>query len=132
MSEVNAIHHLNFLVRDLNQSMGQMQAVLNREPVLESLPQRQVKTARFDLNGTWLVLVQPLTADSAVGRILADRGEGLFLLSFGVDSLEASLANLQQRGLQADGEPRQGLDNWRVCDLAVGSGLGPVLQLCQT
>ena len=132
MSEIKSVHHINFLVRDLEKSSAQMAAVLNREPLVECLPQRQVNTACFDLNGTWLVLVQPLVADSTVGRILAERGEGLFLLSLDVDSLEDSLTALSERGLEAASEPRAGLDNWRVCDLAVGEGLGPILQLCQS
>lgn len=131
MSEITAVHHINFLVRDLEKASAELGAVLGSEAVVESLSQRQVKTARFELNGIWLVLVQPLVTDSTVGRILQERGEGLFLLSLGVDSLEAGLAAVQQRGLEASGEPRAGLENWRVCDLAVGAALGPVLQLCQ-
>lgn len=131
MSDIKSIHHINFLVRDLQAASRQMQAVLDSDPIVEQLPGRQVQTARFYLNGIWLVLVQPLDMASAVGRILQQRGEGLFLLSLEVDSLEDTAAALQQRGVDTCADPRQGLQDWRVQDLSVGEGLGPVLQICK-
>jgi methylmalonyl-CoA/ethylmalonyl-CoA epimerase len=132
MPTVNSIHHINFVVRELAPQIEYLRILLQSEPIIEDLPNRQVKTARFCLSGVWLVLVQPLSTEGEVAQILAERGEGLFLLSLNVDSLDASLEKLSQQGINSDNKgKREGLDNWRVQDLDCPNALGPILQLCQ-
>jgi len=132
MSTVNSIHHINFVVRELAPQIEYLRTLLQSEPIIEDLPNRKVKTARFCLSGVWLVLVQPLSTEGEVAQILAERGEGLFLLSLNVDSLDASLEKLSQQGINSDNKgKREGLDNWRVQDLDCPNALGPILQLCQ-
>ena len=81
MSAVNSIHHINFVVHELQPQIEYLRTLLQSEPIIEDLPTRKVKTARFCLSGVWIVLVQPLSTESEVAQILAERGEGLFLLS---------------------------------------------------
>ena len=132
MSTVNAIHHINFVVRELAPQVEYLRALLQCEPIIEDLPKRYVKSARFLLSGVWIVLVQPTSSEGEVAQILVERGEGLFLLSLSVDSLEDSIEKLSQQGLYSDDKgKRQGLDNWSVQDLDCPKALGPVLQLCQ-
>lgn len=132
MPTVNSIHHINFVVRELAPQIEYLRTLLQSEPIIEDLPNRQVKTARFCLSGVWLVLVQPLSTEGEVAQILAERGEGLFLLSLNVDSLDASLEKLSLQGINSDNKgKREGLDNWRVQDLDCPNALGPILQLCQ-
>lgn len=115
---VNGIHHLNLLVRDIDAAIDRYTQLLGGVPLRETLPQRGVATARFRLGDTWFVLVQPTTADGPVARHLAEHGEGLFLVSFGVDELESACARAQTNGLSTvDFAPRDGLDGWRVADL---------------
>ena len=132
MSTVNSIHHINFVVRELAPQVEYLRTLLQSEPIIEDLPNRRVKTARFCLSGVWIVLVQPLSTEGEVAQILAKRGEGLFLLSLNVDSLDASLEKLSQQNIYSDNKgKREGLDNWRIQDLDCPDGLGPILQLCQ-
>ena len=132
MPTVNSIHHINFVVRELAPQIEYLRTLLQSEPIIEDLPNRQVKTARFCLSGVWLVLVQPLSTEGEVAQILAERGEGLFLLSLNVDSLDASLEKLSLQGINSDNKgKREGLGNWRVQDLDCPNALGPILQLCQ-
>jgi methylmalonyl-CoA/ethylmalonyl-CoA epimerase len=132
MPTVNSIHHINFLVRDLAPQVEYFRTLLQSEPIIEDLPTRQVKTARFLLSGVWIVLVQPTSTEGEVARILVERGEGLFLLSLNVDSLDESFEKLSKQGIYSDNKgKRQGLDNWIIQDLDCPNALGPVLQLCQ-
>jgi methylmalonyl-CoA/ethylmalonyl-CoA epimerase len=132
MSTINAIHHINFVVRELAPQVKYLRTLLQSEPIIEDLPSRKVKTARFCLSGIWIVLVQPTSKEGEVARILAERGEGLFLLSLNVDSLEESIDKLSKQGISSDNKSkRQGLDNWMIQDLDCPIALGPVLQLCQ-
>jgi len=132
MSKVNAVHHINFVVRELAPQVEYLRTLLQSEPIIEDLPKRYVKSARLLLSGVWIVLVEPTSTEGEVARILAERGEGLFLLSLSVDSLDESIEKLSQQGIYLDNKgKRQGLDNWTVQDLDCPKALGPVLQLCQ-
>lgn len=133
MSHINSIHHINYVVKDLDINIAYYEKLLGCKPIIEGLEGRNVKTARFPIGDAWIVLVQPLSKEGEVARILAERGEGLFLLSLGVDNLESSLNDLAERGIQPDSKgPRKGLDTWSIHDLDCPPGLAPVLQLCQT
>lgn len=123
------IHHINFIVRDLATAVTVWERILDR-PVdrRDRLEGRNVDLAQFDLDGTWVVLVQP-TGPGVPAEFLERRGEGFFLMSLGVESLEAELERLGADLLQ--GDVRHGLDGWRVQDLAVAHTFGAQLQLVQ-
>jgi len=127
---IRSIHHVNIVVRDLEAAIGCYERVLGLAVTRrDELPERGARLARFRLGGSWLVLVQPTRADSVPGRFLAAHGEGLFLLSLGVASLEAEFDRLGPGA--ADGEVRSGADGWLVRDLARGSTCGALLQFCE-
>jgi methylmalonyl-CoA/ethylmalonyl-CoA epimerase len=133
MSNVNGIHHINFVVKSLQPQVEFFSRLLNTEPVYGELGTRQVRTARFYLNGIWIVLVEPLCSNSEVGQLLEKRGEGMFLLSFAVDSIADAEQDLELRDIQLKSNShRQGLDDWQVCDVKTPSNLGAVIQLCMS
>lgn len=121
------IHHINWLVNDIRQAVKQFSQFLNQGATIEYLPNRDVDTARFALGDAYLVLIAPRSLNSAVGKILARRGEGLFLLSLaGIDTLtEQQLLNMDPSGV------RQGIDDWQVWDISGLSTETSVLQLHQ-
>lgn len=126
------VHHINVLVRDLDASVAQYRKAFGLpEPLLETLAGRGARTARFRIGETWLVLVQPVDPDGVPGRHLAEHGEGLFLLSLGVDDLDAARQSLLASGTTLQGTERSGLANWRVQDLPMDEFGGAQLQLCQ-
>jgi methylmalonyl-CoA/ethylmalonyl-CoA epimerase len=96
------------------------------------LSQRGVRTARFRVGETWIVLVQPTDSEGVPGRHLEEHGEGLFLLSFEVDSVADTVSEIKARGCQFRAEqPRQGLEDWRVVDLDPEQFFGVQLQLVE-
>ena len=130
---VNKIHHINFLVKDLDAAEQQYRALLGLGPAIrDELPERNVLTARFRLGESWLVLVQPTSGEGEPARYLREHGEGFFLISFGVDDLEASMARAQQSGGRFTAEqPRLGLDDWRILDFDPATTFGATLQLTE-
>lgn len=127
------IHHINLLVADLDAAVQRYTKALGiTDWVYEDLPRRGVRTARFRAGESWVVLVQPVDPDGAPGRYLAERGEGLFLLSFGVADLAAALDHLDKAGEPLRGGPeRTGLDGWRIADLSPQAFFGAQLQLTE-
>jgi methylmalonyl-CoA/ethylmalonyl-CoA epimerase len=126
----HAIHHLNFIVRDLNRAVPVWERLLG-VPVAkrDELTGRGVIAARFRLGDTWLVLVQPTRTDSVPGRFLAAHGEGFFLLSLGVASLSDELARLGDGAFS--GPLRTGAEGWQVRDLDPALAGGIQLQLTE-
>ncbi len=128
----SGVHHINYVVKDLTASVAYFAKVLSQEPTYEDLPLREVKTARFLLGQTYLVLVCPSNPDSEVGKILAQRGEGLFLLSLTTDDLAQTEKALADNGVHiTPAGARKGLSSWQVADLEAPNGLGPILQICE-
>tara|TARA_B110000902_G_scaffold11738_1_gene14128 strand:- start:1168 stop:1665 length:498 start_codon:yes stop_codon:yes gene_type:complete len=132
LMRVKKIHHVNFLVNDIEAGIRQYSNFLGLDGFIrEELPQRGVSTARVAIGEQWLVLVQPNDADGTAGRHLAKNGEGFFLISYAVDSLqEASARVLEHGGKMVVPNPRQGLNNWHVHDIDVRHTMGAQLQFC--
>jgi methylmalonyl-CoA/ethylmalonyl-CoA epimerase len=62
-----------------------------------------------DESGSYVQLLQPLAADTQVGRFLARRGEGIHHIGYEVNDLRAALAELGRKGVRLiDESPRHG------------------------
>ncbi len=130
---ISHIHHINFLVEDLEQSIVRYEALFGCNAFeIEVLGQRAVKTARTKLGETWFVLVQPTDNDSIPAQHLKKHGEGFFLLSLGTDDLDHAKTQLETLLDQPFSTPeRSGLENWRVIDIRPELFLNTQLQLTQ-
>lgn len=134
MSErVSGIHHINFLVADLDLAEAQYRRMLGLGPAIrESLPARGVETARFPVGASWLILVQPTSPDGEPARMLRERGEGFMLLSLEVDDLDQAVAAAAAEGVRfSAGGERRGLAGWRVIDFHEADTAGVLLQLTE-
>ena len=110
------IHHLNFVVRDLDSACRQFESLLGVGPFeIVEHSTRGSHIAYCAVGESRLVLVCPYDSESAPGRHLAEYGEGFFLLSVGTNEMPAGAA------------VRDGILDWRVAD--VGEAYGAVLQL---
>ena len=131
---INRIHHINFLVNELDAAIERYRSLLQFEEVIrEDLPQRGISTARFRLGTTWIVLIQPYDPDSIPGRHLRQHGEGFFLISYQTDDLEAESAQAAENGIEVlDQFPRRGLADWRVKDLSPQDLFGVNTQITES
>ena len=127
---ITGIHHLTFLVRDLDASLGPWSALLDQTPRFDTLAERGVITARFLLGTTWLVLAQPVGSESIPARHLAKHGEGFFLLSFAVPDLVQGETDLALAGIAMQGSARRGVEGWPIQDINPSLFSGVQLQLC--
>jgi methylmalonyl-CoA/ethylmalonyl-CoA epimerase len=115
-------------VTDLNKSIVYFNKLLGQQGVVESLPERNVKTARFEIGASLLVLVQPINSEGVVADILTSRGEGVFLISFATHSIDKALQELEVSYTAK----RKGLDGWPICDISPLEQFGTILQLTET
>ncbi len=130
---LTGVHHISFLVADLDKAVERYKDLFEIESVeLDTLPERGVATARFDVNGVWIVLVQPVDDDSEPARVLKQQGEGVFLISFAVDDLEDARAKLAAKGaIDKSVMARDGLQDWRVIDLNPDAVFGAPIHLTE-
>ncbi len=134
MTVLNCVHHINFVVADIDTAVKAYQRMLGLGPFeYEELPERGVSTARARVGNVWIVLVSPHDEGSIAGRHLKDHGEGFFLMSFGVDNLDQALAEFVRReATSIDSRVRSGIHGWRVADLETEDSLGVKFHLTQT
>ena len=130
---ITHIHHINFIVKDLDSATTQYRKRLNLgEFTYDELAQRAVKTARIKLGDTWLVLVQPLDQDSVPAKFLKENGEGFFLISLGTDDLAKQLELYEESAQKPSNfAKRQGLENWSIADLPDTDFFGAQFQLTE-
>ena len=126
----HSIHHINFVVRNLEAAIPVWERILGSSVARrDELKERGVIAARFRLGDSWLVIVQPTREDSDPGRFLAAHGEGFFLLSVGVDSLDDEVERLGDAAFS--GPVRAGADGWQVRDLEPALVYGIQLQFTE-
>jgi methylmalonyl-CoA/ethylmalonyl-CoA epimerase len=115
------IDHVGIACRDLDAAIGLYQATFGLEVVsLEVNEEQGVREAMMqvgagrsgvgELGVGYVQLLEPLGPDTPVGRFLARRGEGLHHVGYGVDDIEAALAEIggADRVRLIDQRPRHG------------------------
>jgi len=128
------LHHVNFLVKDLEQAVARYQDILGVVfTQRDELPDRGVKIARTCVGETWIVLVQPVDSQGVAAKHLERHGEGFFLISYQVEDVFAAATQVTAAGVvPVNSQPRQGLDDWQVLDLPADDLFGVSIQLVQS
>jgi methylmalonyl-CoA/ethylmalonyl-CoA epimerase len=108
---VNYIDHIGLAVKDINAALELFQQVFGA-PLAEAVEfaDQGVRGALVEVGQTRLELLEPLAEDTAVGRFIQRRGEGLHHLALNVSDISGKLKILEARGFGlVDHEPRPGL-----------------------
>lgn len=101
MSKVIKINHVAIAVKDLDSSLFFWKDVMGL-PLdhVENVPSQKATVAFFPVGDSEIELVQPTDSESGVGKFLESRGPGIHHLCFEVEDIDASLANMQEKGVQ--------------------------------
>lgn len=93
------VDHLGIAVSDLAAALPAWESTLGvRAAPPEPVPTQRVRVAFLDAGNTHLELLEPTDPESAVGRFLAQRGEGLHHVAFEVPDVTAALAGVEAHG----------------------------------
>ncbi len=108
---VNYIDHVGIAVKDIEAALEFFGQVFDTPPAeVEELADQGVRATLIQVGQTRLELLEPLTPESAVGRFIERRGEGLHHLALNVSDIGGKLRTLENRGIRlVDKEPREGL-----------------------
>jgi len=108
---MRGIHHLGLAVEDLDVALSTYERLFGAEVEHRATVADQgVKAASLRVGDGRVELLEPLGADTPVGRFLASRGPGMHHVAYEVPDVAAAIAGLADAGADLiDEEPREGL-----------------------
>jgi methylmalonyl-CoA epimerase len=130
---LSAIDHVGIAVEDIEAALALYRdsfgmALVHRETVTD----QGVEAALLDVGQSHVELLQPLAADTAVGKFLARRGAGLHHVAYRVQSIEDTLAALANAGMRLiDERPRTGIRGSRVAFIHPSSTGGVLTEIVE-
>jgi methylmalonyl-CoA epimerase len=101
------IDHLGVAVKSLAEARAFYEALGLQVTQEETVEHERVRTAMLPLGESRIELLEPTEEDSAVGRFLAKRGEGLHHVALQVENIEATMQRLRERGVRLTSEQVQ-------------------------
>lgn len=107
---IKKIDHIAIVVENLEQALTIYRDALGMTVTdVREMPEQDVKMAFLPSGDSEIELLEPIHADSGIGKYLAKRGEGLHHICLEVDDIEATLQDLKAKGAQLiDETPRRG------------------------
>ena len=129
---VLGIDHVAIAVQDLENATENYRGLLRADPCFEDVPEQGVRVATFDLGESRIELIEPLKADSPVGRFLEEEGEGLHHIALRTDSIDEELDRVDELDITCiDANPREGADGYRIGFLHPRDLNGALIELAQ-
>jgi methylmalonyl-CoA epimerase len=102
------IDHVVIAVKDMDQAISTYRDKLGLKlRGINNAPELGIKQAHFDLgDGRFIELAEPLGPETAVGRSIERRGEGIHILAVAVENMEKTKEEYESKGIQliADGD----------------------------
>ena len=132
--EARGIHHLGVAVADLDDALSTYERLFGARVEHEATVDDQgVRAASLRIGDGRVELLEPLAADTPVGRFLAKRGPGMHHVAYEVSDLRAALAELADAGADLiDASPRAGLFGLEVAFVHPDSVHGVLSEVVST
>ena len=99
---IKGVYGVNIAVKNLDEAVARYEAAtgIKAEFLAESdFAFPGLTGAKLNLNGVYLTLISSKVPNTSVSSFLERKGEGVFLLSLRVDSIESDTASLKEKGL---------------------------------
>ena len=127
------VDHIGIATPTIAEGLAIWRDALGFEPdSTEEVAEQGVRVCMLPVGDTHVELLEPLSAESAVGRFLAKRGPGIHHIAIEVRDIKASLAELKQKGARLiDETPRVGARGCLVAFVHPSSTNGVLLELVQ-
>ncbi|HEY3005230.1 MAG TPA: methylmalonyl-CoA epimerase [Kribbellaceae bacterium] len=130
-----AIDHVGIAVSDFDAAVAYYAENFGMKVAHEEVNEEQgVREAMLAVgdSGSSIQLLAPLTPDSAIGRFIATKGEGIQQLAYRVRDIDAVCATLRERGLRLlYDEPKRGTAGSRVNFIHPKSAGGVLVELVE-
>ena len=126
------IEHLGIAVKDLEHSNDLFRRLLGTAHYkTETVEREGVSTSFFMIGETKIELLEATNSESAIGKFIEKRGDGIHHIAFAVDDIEAEMQRMRDEGFQLlHDKPLQGADGKVICFLHPKSTNGVLVELC--
>jgi len=110
---ITKIDHVGIAVKNLEEAVRLYIDVLGlKVDAVETLEERQVKTAIINVGESKIELLESTTPDGVIAAFIAKRGEGMHHIALGVDNIEKTLKEVKEKNIPLiDEKPRRGVQN---------------------
>ncbi|SRR6266404_1340653 len=127
------IDHLGIAVKSISDSLSFYRDVLGIELAgTETVDDQGVHVALLPVGEARIELLEPISAETPVGRFITKRGEGVHHICYEVDDLSSKLEELRSRGVRLlEGYPRRGAEGKLVAFLHPASAHGILVELVE-
>ena len=101
--QARGIHHLGVAVEDLDAALSTYEKLFGAEVEHRAtVPDQGVEAAAVRMGSGRVELLEPLGADTPVGRFLTKRGPGMHHVAYEVDDVGAALRELAVHGVLSE------------------------------
>ncbi len=127
------IDHIGVAVEDLEAAIALYERSFGMKLAhRETVESQGVEAVLLDVGDGHVELLRPLGPETAVGKFLAKKGEGLHHVAYATDDIDATLKQLAAAGLiLIDSEPRVGIRDSRVAFLHPRSTGGVLTEIVE-
>ena len=130
---MHKIDHLGIAVKSISDSLSFYRDVLGMELAgTETVDDQGVHIALLPVGEARIELLEPVSAETPVGRFITKRGEGVHHICYEVDDLSSKVDELRSRGVRLlEGYPRRGAEGKLVAFLHPASAHGVLVELVE-
>lgn len=127
------INHLGIATKGIDEALTFWSDALGLDNVhTEVVEDQKVRVAMLPLGESRIELLEPTSDDSPISKFLEKRGGGIHHIAIEVTDIEASLAQLKEKGMRLiDESPRIGAEGCLVAFVHPSSANGVLLELVQ-
>ena len=127
-----ALHHVGIVVADIDAATARYAELGFSGGERFELTEQGVIAVTFHSGAGCIELIQPTHPDGAIARFMDKRGEGMHHVAYGVDDIDASLADLVSRGVRLiDLVSRRGAHGWRIAFVHPDACCGVLTELVE-
>lgn len=131
--EIRNIDHIGVAVKSIDEALKFWETALGVKcHGIEEVAEQRVKTAFLPIDDTEIELLEGTTEDSPVSKFIEAKGQGIQHMAIRVSDLEATLAELKEKGVRLiDEKPRIGAGGAKIAFVHPKSSGGVLLELCE-
>lgn len=129
------VHHVHYLVRDLDAIVDFMSANFEMSPITDEVGssdhelRESIREARFKVGETIIEFTESLDPESKYGKRLAEHGPHVMHVAWGVRSLDQASARLTANGTRH--KVKTGPRGYRTINVDLAEALGTHFQLAE-
>lgn len=127
------IEHLGIAVKSIDQSLKVFEALLGTTCYkIERVESEAVQTAFLMIGESKIELLEASNPDSAIGKFLEKKGQGIHHIAFDVENIFSEIERLKNEGFELiHVSPKDGADNKIIAFLHPKWTEGVLVELCQ-